>query len=277
MFILNLLKNWMIIIGAIIMIISLYPMQQIKKKLPEGPLRSKWDLLSILILFFFAGYIVFVVAQWNRNLTASDFIVPFIFFFGAIFALLTSSLAVQTAMDILRINKLEQDNITDPLMEINNRRHFDMRLIEEISRAHRYNSPLALFMIDVDHFKKINDTFGHDIGDDVLVALGRLIQDQVRRNDIVARYGGEEITIIAPETTIEVARTLGERLRSTIEDAVLVKKTNSHPAIKATVSIGIAGLTKNIVSMKDFIQKADVALYEAKSNGRNKVVVFEES
>ncbi|MBN2017007.1 MAG: GGDEF domain-containing protein [Candidatus Cloacimonetes bacterium] len=273
----NLLKNWMIIIGAIIMIISLYPMQQIKKKLPEGPLRSKWDLLSILILFFFAGYIVFVVAQWNRNLTASDFIVPFIFFFGAIFALLTSSLAVQTAMDILRINKLEQDNITDPLMEINNRRHFDMRLIEEISRAHRYNSPLALFMVDVDHFKKINDTFGHDIGDDVLVELGRLIQDQVRRNDIVARYGGEEITIIAPETTIEVARTLGERLRSTIEDTVLVKKTNSHPAIKATVSIGISGLTKNIVSMKDFIQKADVALYEAKSNGRNKVVVFEES
>jgi len=190
MIIMNLVKNWLIIVGALIMLISLSPIQKLKQQLPEGALRGKWDMLRMLILFFFAGYVVFVVAQWNVYVDASDLIVPLVFFFGAIFALLTSSLAVQTARDILRISTLEQENITDPLMNIHNRRHFDRRLTEEMNRAHRYASPLALFMIDIDHFKNVNDSYGHDAGDNVLKEFAVLLQDHVRRTDIVARYGG---------------------------------------------------------------------------------------
>lgn len=242
MIIIKLLKNWMIIIGAIILLVSIYPIQQIKKRLSEGPLRSKWDLMSILILFFFAGYILYVIAQWNVYLNISDLIVPFIFFFGAIFALLTSSLAMQTAEDISKINTLEQENITDALMDISNLRHFDMRLLEEMNRARRYGSPLALLMVDVDHFKQVNDRYGHDIGDEVLKRMGILIMDHVRRNDIVARYGGEEIAIIAPETTLQVARTLAERLCKTFENTILIRAKDSLPEIRITVSIGIAAM-----------------------------------
>jgi len=274
MIIMNLIKNWLIIIGAIIMILSMAPIRQLKKQLPESSLRSKWDMLSILILFFFAGYIVYVVAQWNVYLNASDLIVPFVFFFGAIFALLTSSLAVQTARDLLRISTLEQENITDPLMEIHNRRHFDRRLKEEMNRAHRYGSSLVLFMLDIDHFKKVNDAYGHDAGDQVLKRIGALIQDRVRRTDIVARYGGEEIAIIAPETTLEVAEVLGERIRESIENAVLVPANKEHPDIKATISIGIAGLESNTANNERFIQCADIALYDAKEGGRNRVVIY---
>ena len=274
MIILNLLKNWLIIIGALIMLISLSPIQKLKQQLPEGALRGKWDILRILILFFFAGYVVFVVAQWNVYVDASDLIVPLVFFFVAIFALLTSSLAVQTARDILRISTLEQENITDPLMNIHNRRHFDRRLTEEMNRAHRYASPLALFLIDIDHFKNVNDTYGHDAGDNVLKEIAALLQDHVRRTDIVARYGGEEIAIIAPETTLEVAEVLGERLRESIENAVLAPANEEHPDIKATISIGIAGLESDTANNERFIQCADIALYDAKEGGRNRVVVY---
>ena len=274
MIIMNLVKNWLIIVGALIMLISLSPIQKLKQQLPEGALRGKWDMLRMLILFFFAGYVVFVVAQWNVYVDASDLIVPLVFFFGAIFALLTSSLAVQTARDILRISTLEQENITDPLMNIHNRRHFDRRLTEEMNRAHRYASPLALFLIDIDHFKNVNDTYGHDAGDNVLKEIAVLLQDHVRRTDIVARYGGEEITIIAPETTLEVAEVLGERLCESIEDAVLAPANDEHADIKVTISIGIAGLENVMANNEKFIQCADIALYDAKEGGRNRVVVY---
>ncbi|MCD6328972.1 MAG: GGDEF domain-containing protein [Candidatus Cloacimonetes bacterium] len=271
----NLLKNWLIIVGALIMLISLSPIQKLKQQLPEGALRGKWDMLRMLILFFVASYLVFVVAQWNEYVDTSDLIVPFVFFFGAIFTLLTSSLAVQTARDILRITTLEQENITDPLMEIHNRRHFNRRLTEEMNRAHRYGTPLALFIIDIDHFKNVNDTYGHDTGDNVLKKIATLLQDHVRRTDIIARYGGEEIAIIAPETTMEVAEVLGERLRESIANAILVPANEEHPDIKATVSIGIAGIEKTITNNERFIQCADIALYEAKEQGRNRVVIYE--
>ncbi|HHE40888.1 MAG TPA: GGDEF domain-containing protein [Candidatus Cloacimonetes bacterium] len=275
MIIMNLLKNWLIIVGALIMLISLSPIQKLKQQLPEGALRGKWDMLRMLILFFVASYLVFVVAQWNEYVDTSDLIVPFVFFFGAIFTLLTSSLAVQTARDILRITTLEQENITDPLMEIHNRRHFNRRLTEEMNRAHRYGTPLALFIIDIDHFKNVNDTYGHDTGDNVLKKIATLLQDHVRRTDIIARYGGEEIAIIAPETTMEVAEVLGERLRESIANAILVPANEEHPDIKATVSIGIAGIEKTITNNERFIQCADIALYEAKEQGRNRVVIYE--
>ena len=277
MIILNLIKNWLIIVAGVILIIALSPIQQLKKQLPEGPLRSKWNILTILILFFFAGFMIFVVSRWNMYLDISDLIVPFIFFFGAIFVLLTSSLTMQTARDLLRISTLEEENITDPLMGIHNRRHFDRRLKEEMGRARRYGTSLVLFMIDVDHFKKVNDNFGHDMGDRVLVKLSSIIQDNVRRTDITSRYGGEEIAIIAPETTLKVAFTLGERLRERIENTVIVEKTPDHPDIRVTVSIGIAELRNDIITEEDFIRCADTALYRAKQSGRNRVLVNEDS
>jgi len=274
---LNLLKNLLIIAGALILFIGLFPIQKLMKHLPEGTLKMRWNVLSLLIILFFAGYIGFLIAEWNVYRDVSSLIVPFIFFSGAIFVLLTSSLAMRTARDLLHISTLEKENITDPLMDIYNRRHFDRRLTEEMNRAQRYGSPLVLFMIDVDHFKEVNDLYGHDSGDEVLKKIAMLLQENVRRSDIVARYGGEEIAIIAPETTVKVAHVLGERLRHTIEKTVLVPATKSHPDLTVTVSIGIAGLGKDSLKNEDFIQCADQALYQAKDEGRNKIIICERS
>lgn len=270
---LNMLKNILIIAGAIILFISLFPIQKLMKQVPEGSLRNHWNVLSLLIVLFFAGYVGFLIADWNTYHEGFNIIVPMIFFFGAIFVLITSTLAMRTARDLLHINALEKENITDPLIAVYNRRHFDRRLTEEMNRAHRYGSPLVLFMIDIDHFKKVNDLYGHDIGDEALKKIGKVVQDNVRKSDIVARYGGEEIAVIAPETTVDVAKVLGERLRYTIEESVLLPASRKHPDIKVTVSIGIAGLGKNALKNEDFIQCADQALYQAKEEGRNKIII----
>ncbi len=270
---LNLLKNLLIIAGAIILFISLFPIQKLMKQVPDGSLRNRWYVLSMLILLFFVGYMIFLIVDWNAYHEGFDIIVPLILFFGAIFVLLTSTLAMRTARDLLRISTLEKENITDPLMDVYNRRHFDRRLTEEMNRAHRYGSSLVLFMIDVDHFKKVNDLYGHDVGDEVLKKIGKLVQENVRRSDIVARYGGEEIAVIAPETNLKVAHVLGERIRQTVENEVLLPADDKHADVKATISIGIAGLGKDSLKNEDFIQCADQALYQAKEEGRNKIIV----
>jgi len=268
----QIVKNAIIIIGAILLLVSLFQLQQLMRHLPEGSLKKKWYILSILIVIFIIGYVVFLVVEWNAFNDPSCLIVPFIFFFGAVFVLLTSSLAMQTARDLLRISRLERENVTDPLTHIYNRRHFDRRLADEINRAHRYGSPLVLFMVDVDHFKKINDKYGHDVGDKVLKKISSLLQKNVRNTDVIARYGGEEIAIIAPETKIEVASILGERLREAIETEILVRANNKHDDIRATVSIGIAELGKDIHQNDQFVKCADTALYKAKESGRNRVI-----
>jgi diguanylate cyclase (GGDEF)-like protein len=231
--------------------------------------------LTGLIALFIVGYIGYAITFWSLHTTWLDLIVPSIFFFGAVFVRLTANLSLKTAIDVRRVSLLEQENISDPLIGIYNRRYLDRRLEEEYARAMRYSLPLSVLLIDIDHFKDINDTYGHQVGDLVLSHLGKLFLQAVRETDIAARYGGDEIMIITPNTTPTLAGVVAERLRQHVEIQELVLKNlpNKPLEISVTVSIGVAGLSQENTDIQRLIQKVDKALYLAKQKGRNRVVI----
>lgn len=158
--------------------------------------------------------------------------------------------------------------ITDELTGLLNRRAFFDRARREFNRAKRYQKPLSAIMIDLDHFKKVNDTYSHAVGDQVLTEVALRIRETVRTLDIVGRYGGEEISIIAPETSLEGALQLAERLRSNIGSTPI--ETSAGP-LHVTVSVGVAALSPEMTRLEQLLHAADQKLYEAKERGRNRV------
>ena len=156
----------------------------------------------------------------------------------------------------------------DDLTGLNNRRAFYSDGEKLLNQAKRYVHPFSLIMLDVDHFKKINDTYGHAAGDDVLVSLANTLKAQVREVDIIGRLGGEEFAIILPETTLTDASAMAERLRVGLEN---IKVRSEKGSISITASFGIAIYSQEYTSLEDIINKADEALYQAKRNGRNRV------
>ncbi len=161
---------------------------------------------------------------------------------------------------------------TDALTGLPNRRRFDELLIVEVARAKRYGSPLSLAMVDVDHFKGVNDRFGHDVGDTVLRALGQALGVGVRETDFAARFGGEEFAILMPHTGPVEARVAAERLRRSFHAVVHAAGNDS---LSCTVSIGVAAYdaSKGVDDGRTLSKAADTALYRAKSEGRDRVVV----
>lgn len=164
----------------------------------------------------------------------------------------------------------------DELTGLLNRRGLYERCEAEIERARRNNQPICMALIDVDHFKKLNDTYGHLNGDTVLQHLGKLLGNSVRKSDIIARFGGEEFAIILPDTTLDMAEELLERLRANVEKMDITGINNE--ALKTTISIGVVetfASGKDEVSHKtiisDALSRADECLYQAKNNGRNQV------
>jgi diguanylate cyclase (GGDEF)-like protein len=159
----------------------------------------------------------------------------------------------------------------DELTGLCNRRYLFDRLTQEMMRTRRYGSPLSILLVDLDHFKRINDTYGHLMGDTVLATVASVIRDTIRATDIPGRYGGEEICIVLTETKIEGARLVAERLRRRIA-------TEQFPAaagrmFQVTCSIGLVEYQDNIKDLVAFVELADRALYQAKALGRNRVVV----
>lgn len=191
-----------------------------------------------------------------------------------------SELTKQSSTTIERANvysEILKNATMDALTGLNNRRQFEVRLKEEYSSANRQNTPLCAIMIDIDFFKKFNDTYGHAIGDTVLRTTANVIKEQLREYDIPSRYGGEEFCILLPQTNIDEAKIVAERLRTSVENKKIEIKTNKNEQIKhisVTISVGLAQL--DIKDMADDLyMKADRALYEAKEQGRNRVVVYE--
>ncbi|MFZ5571181.1 MAG: diguanylate cyclase [Thermodesulfobacteriota bacterium] len=178
-----------------------------------------------------------------------------------------------TVQDVTEIvayeQKLIEMNIKDGLTGVYNRRFFEPRLAEEFQRHRRYNRSLSLIMMDIDHFKQINDNYGHQAGDHILRSLTALVEKIIRNVDIFARYGGEEFCCLLPETSVESAKVVAENIRKKVEnEGFLFKDTE----IKLTVSQGLAFLHKDTENAESLLKKADDALYEAKKTGRNKVV-----
>jgi len=156
----------------------------------------------------------------------------------------------------------------DGLTEMHNKRYFNEAIEREASRSARYGRAFSLVLFDIDHFKKINDTYGHLAGDSVLRQLGALVRNRVRRDDIPARTGGEEFSIIVPEVSLTGALNLAEKLRGAIEGAVFKFEGTQIPV---TVSMGVAEWTSELTDPQDLVKQADERLYEAKRSGRNRV------
>ena len=171
--------------------------------------------------------------------------------------------------------RLEDEARTDTLTGLNNRRVFDRRLDEEHRRARRYSKPYALLMADIDHFKRVNDEYGHPAGDVVLAQLGRILALQVRDVDTVARYGGEEFAVIFPEISSGTAREVAERARRVIAATPFVLPDGREIGI--TVSIGISCFPNGAADADAVLNTADQALYAAKQEGRNRVVLYRDT
>ena len=166
--------------------------------------------------------------------------------------------------------KVLELSLTDGLTGVHNRRYFEILLQKEVERSQRYNRPLAIIMIDIDHFKRYNDSFGHPAGDEALRRVAEDIQNKARRGlDVVTRYGGEEFAVILPETDASGAWFVAETIREQVH-------SNDQLLRKMTVSLGIASLSGDQLSHATLVERSDRALYQAKNQGRNRTVVFEE-
>jgi len=180
----------------------------------------------------------------------------------------------QFALALKRIKlykDLERLAITDSLTNVYTRRYFVERFEEEIKRAVAKKIKLSFLMLDVDHFKMVNDQYGHLTGDLVLKEMGMIIRENIREIDIAGRYGGEEFCVVLPETELDGAQLVAERIRKVTEER-LIKAYDA--SIRITVSIGISTFPAEGKQVEELIDKADWSLYRAKSQGRNCVVAF---
>ena len=166
------------------------------------------------------------------------------------------------------LDKLEELAITDELTKLYNLRHFNRQIEVEVDRCNRYGHSLALLLLDIDHFKLYNDTFGHLEGDKVLIRLGQIIRSCLRLMDSAYRYGGEEFTIILPETKGKEAQNVARRLRKAVEVETFYPESDKEYHI--TISIGVTQYLKK-EKVPDFVQRADKAMYLSKLAGRNRV------
>ncbi len=179
-----------------------------------------------------------------------------------------------TQLELERRNQeLDVLATTDPLTGIGNRRHFLHRAKEEFVRSKRYGVPMSFLMIDVDHFKSVNDAHGHDVGDEVLKALAAALRDTMRTTDQVGRLGGEEFAALLIQTDFDESRRVAERLREVLRNTCIL--TNSVN-LCFTVSIGLAECSGDVNSVEELMKRADLALYHAKGSGRDRVCCYGE-
>jgi diguanylate cyclase (GGDEF)-like protein len=176
------------------------------------------------------------------------------------------AIAIQNAHSFERVQQMAE---IDGLTGIYNRRHLERRLVAELERMARYQHGMAVLMVDIDHFKRVNDEFGHLLGDEVLRHISVVLTRSLRKLDILCRYGGEEFAILLPETTAENAVNVAEKLRRKIE-------AHNFAGVPrpVTVSIGHADYPKHGVTRDELIKAADAALYAAKQAGRNRVISY---
>ena len=184
------------------------------------------------------------------------------------------ALALERAAWQQRANQFQLMSITDPLTGLHNRRYLEARLTEELSRSKRYNYPLSFMMIDIDDFKLYNDRNGHQAGDRALEITAQCLRAALRKVDVASRYGGEEFSILLPQTTLQEAGVLADRIRRKILSATF-PHGKSQPLGTVTVSIGLSTFSASLDSAEAIVRAADRALYHAKSHGKNRAYAYQ--
>jgi diguanylate cyclase (GGDEF)-like protein len=184
------------------------------------------------------------------------------------------ALALERAAWQQRANQFQLMSITDPLTGLHNRRYLEARLSEELSRSKRYNYPLSFMMIDIDDFKIYNDSNGHQAGDRALEITAQRLRAALRKGDVASRYGGEEFSILLPQTSLEEAAVIADRIRREIMDAQF-PHGSTQPLGRVTVSIGLSTFSPALDSAEAIIRAADRALYHAKGHGKNRAYAYQ--
>lgn len=255
-------------------------------ELPEAWLRSKIDSVFLLKNNAFTSWeqrpYIFRFNNYRPVSGISEFmfqnmtIIPLASFTGEVTHV---SLIIYDVTDIA-INRLQLDKAneklahlsqTDALTQLANRHRWNTLIDNEFKRVKRYEQTSTLMMLDIDHFKKVNDTYGHVAGDKVIAEVSRVIRESVRETDFSARYGGEEFAICLTNTTADNAIILAERLRKAIESTLVLDDGN---VIQVKISIGMAEFIADVESVDHWTKNADSALYKSKENGRNQYTIF---
>lgn len=211
-----------------------------------------------------------VLAQWRRFLGT---VLKIGTLLSAMILFLAHHLILRIAELSSTRNELEMLALTDSLTNLFNRRHFWERSQVEIARLSRYSHPLSLLALDIDHFKAVNDRYGHAAGDEALRSFAKILRASLRQADTPARLGGEEFAVLLPETSLANAQLLAERIRQSVETTPVTVGGATFPL---TVSIGVVGTRLPKTSLETLLEQADLALYQAKKSGRNRTVVAPE-
>ena len=229
--------------------------------------------LLISMLGYSAGLALF---GWQWHFLVSDALVFSLIPVLILYPILIGSITYNISMQLHRQKELLKHlSRTDALTDIFNRGYWEVRAREEIVRVRRSHTPLCLLLIDIDHFKRVNDTYGHRMGDHVLQQVAQYLQWNLRESELLGRYGGEEFGIILPDEDITLAWQLGERLREFIEQAEFQDPADpSNARLRCTISIGVAAFGDSAGDFSSWVRAADAALYEAKHLGRNRCIVY---
>jgi len=224
------------------------------------PIRTPEQILGVLHLVFGPWEPDYFDMECKRLIDSKQMVVTRV---TEHYALLLANLRLR---ETLRL-----EAIRDPLTELYNRRYMEESLEREAQRARRRGTAVGIIMGDIDHFKHLNDTYGHEAGDVVLRELGTLFRRHTRAEDVACRYGGEEFLLIMPEVSLKIARQRAEELRILVEELLQIQW--QEQTLNITISIGVAALPDHGYNMKEVVNAADSALYQAKARGRNQVVV----
>jgi diguanylate cyclase (GGDEF)-like protein len=267
-----------VVLGVCVLITALVPIRNLIRTFPNGKVRLSWILLIVLTLFFVAGYAVYGIVFLANPQGNVDLIVPVIFLSVSIFVLLSSILSLSTARDIRRVTMLEQENVTDPLTGIFNRRYLDRLVQEEFVRAQRYQQPLSIILITLDNFTAVNQEYGHVAADCALVSFTRMLESVIRPGDVIARYAGVEFMVVATNTTGSEAYALAEKIRETADTHALemVDEFKKQLSIRMTNSIGVVSYDKKFENAQAFVDCAGQMMDQARREGHNRTVLVEE-
>lgn len=266
----NIIFQLIIILGIFLLVAAFVPLSRILEILPFGLTRKVWVGMAFLIGFSIVGYLFFFGINYTEGPDHyEDWLISLICLSASIFVLCACMISHSTAKEVSRIAELELAILIDPLTELYNRRHILSLLEKECSRSRFLHSPLSVLLLDIDSFKKINDTYGHQGGDFVLKEFSRLLAAIEHDSCFIGRYGGEEFLILLPNTTRFKASQTAERLRYIVE-ATTIMLENKYE-IPVTASIGVATSSSFAETPHELISLADKALYAAKARGRNNV------
>lgn len=269
---LNFLAMALVAAALAVLIAALVPMRRLLVQLPAGPMRAQWQMLCLLVVCMLAGFGLYLVFFQQRHADWPDLLPPAVFACAAVFTGLATRLSLATISNVRRFSLLDRSQVTDALTGLRSRDYLDRLMQQQMQHAERRGLAVSVMLLDIDHFARINQTYGHVVGDQVLTEIGRILSTSVRESDVLVRYGGEEIAVLAPHTPPAAAMAVAERLRRDIEVGARKALREAQGARQAiTVSIGVAGREAGAAAAGDLFSLAQDALQRAKDEGRNRV------